>query len=147
MNTEDVFAALFALLTPIGPSPGSGPFVTLSRRLKNIEQMQAAEFPAVFQFQGTQPIPEYTLDGMQFQRAHALWYVMGYQPSQTGAISTVLNNLRDAVMPVLASGLIRVGIDQTAVGAFIREPVEFFDGVLTDRGFFVIPITLLPVDL
>lgn len=135
---EAVYAALFAKLQSL---PG---VVTVSRRLRNVQDVQPEEFPAAFQLQGQQDASYQGNTPAKFMwRADWLLYVHVEDPAS--APSTQLNTLIDA-----ASALLNPppGSNKQTLGGLVEYcaidgAIQVFEGVLGDRAVAVLPITIV----
>jgi hypothetical protein len=136
-SREAIYAALFALVT------GAAPFVTTSRRMRLITEMQPAQLPALFQQQtGEDTVqvrgipPKYTL------RCDIAIYAANPDVSQSAAPQ--LNALVDAVEGALT---LPIGQVQTLGGlvshCFINGKTEIFEGSLGSRAAAIIPIEIV----
>jgi hypothetical protein len=101
IDTEQVFAALFALLNPLAAKTSATPFVTVSRRFKQWSQTTSTMWPAVYQFQVTQGLEGFDR-GVGKQSLRAWWFVY-LNPSEGDAdiVSQRMNRYRDALLNVL----------------------------------------------
>lgn len=135
---EQVYAALFAKLQAV---PG---LVTVSRRLKNVQDVQPEEFPAAFQLQERQSLK---YQGSVPTRAtlRASWLFYAYSSDPSVAPSTALNNLVDAACSILEPGSTQqpntLGglVEYTAIAG----DIEVFEGVLGDRAIAIVPVEII----
>lgn len=149
VDTEEVFSKLFALLNPLGQKGSTTPFKTISRRFKIWSQTTSDQWPAVYQFQISQPLKGYERGYAVGQRELKAWWFVYLPPSQsdTDIVSTRMNRYADALLNVLKPspsmgprhnlgirGVINVYPDG---GALMDE------GLLEPPALIRIPITIL----
>lgn len=135
---EQVYAALFSALQTI---PG---LVTVSRRLKNVQDVQPEEFPAAFQLQERQSLKyQGSVPARSTLRASWLFYAHSADPSV--APSTALNNLVDAACSILSptSTQQRNTLGGLVEYAAIAGDIEVFEGVLGDRAIAIVPVEII----
>lgn len=143
MNIETVMAGFFTLLNPVGPTPGDGTFVLLSRELQLIERMQPAQMPAVFQNQVSMNLAVgLTQDGYMFATFDIDWFVYCYTPSGTIPNSQVLNPLVNRVLDIMPPTGLSLTINDIHCSAAINGDLIFYEGLLGDRAVCRIPIIL-----
>jgi len=146
---EAVYAALFALLNSLGPSPGTGALKECSRRLKQIDDDSfPANLPAAYQVQDDQVYKKASTSIPPVMMWKAQWIVYGYSADADVAPSTVLNNLVDAL--VGPSGVLtpKANGDSQTLGGLVTDcavdgDVKIFEGLLGDRCVAIIPIRIL----
>ncbi len=143
MSREAAYTALFAKLLPLLSTSG-GPIVTLSRRLRTLDDMNDPELPALFvtldkqtrQVKAGLP-PRRTLGARLFL------YVSS--PDQHVASGIQLNTLLDAIEAALAPT--GIAAQQTLGGvvahAWIEGVIETFEAIKTSRAAAGIPVTML----
>jgi len=134
---EQVFAALFDVLKTL---PG---ITTVSRRLKNVEDVQPEQFPAAFQMQDEQQATYKGTTPTIFVWK-ATWLLYAYESDDDTPLSPALNALVDAATAVLAPA---PGFDANTLSglvthAGIEGTIRIFEGVLGDRAVAVIPISI-----
>lgn len=147
ISREQVYAALFAYAQAIGPSPGTGAFVTVSRRLQFAERMQPEQMPALFQQQDNEGKYEYTMDeGPEYGNLHVNWYVYVANPTDESiATSTGLNAAEDAAIAAVPIEMsVGTGADQQNVAVRIGAPM-IWEGVLDGVAVCKIPLTIKPL--
>lgn len=137
-SREAVFAALFAKLQGL---PGA---VTVSRRLRNVQDVQPEEFPAAFQLQGQQDA-RYTGNTPATYTWKADWLLYVHDADPDSAPSTQLNTLIDAACALLdpPPGQNKQTLGGLVEYAAIDGAVQVFEGVLGDRAVAVLPITIV----
>ena len=135
---EAVFAALFAKLQSL---PG---LVTVSRRLRNVQDVQPEEFPAAFQLQGNQDA-RFSGNTPATFTWKVDWLLYVHNDDPTAAPSTDLNALIDAACALLnpPPGSARQTLGGLVEYAAIDGAIQVFEGVLGDRAVAVLPITLV----
>src|SRR5574337_608628 len=102
MVREDVYNAIFALLSPL--TTGASPTVTTaSRRLMHIDDVTPEMMPAVYQTQIDETPTADVLAGGVGTRITFQWYiyVSAADPQSTATITTQLNPVVDAVVSLL----------------------------------------------
>lgn len=140
MNREAIYAALFALVSPV-----SG-FVTVSRTLRHWNDVSPSEQPALFQAQGSQlpgspPAPggprSWALDAKLYLYANK----DGLSPGE------VINPLVDAIAALFDPTAI--GGPQTLGGRVqwvrIEGAIETDEGNLGSQAVVIIPIKILTI--
>ena len=133
---EIVYSALFAKLQSV---PG---LVTVSRRLKNVQDVQPEEFPAAYQLQGEQ-LNKYTGTTPAVYTWKCDWLLYAYSADPTIAPSTALNNLIDAAVAVLAPPFGKQTLGGLVEYCAIDGNIHVFEGVLGDRAVAVLPIVIV----
>lgn len=137
-SIESVYAALFNLLS------GITDLQTMDRRLRNIQDVDAQDMPAIFQTQGKQKnVYKGTVPIVQSLEAN--WILYTNEQDVTAPPSTRINNLIDEARAVLAPA---PGFKTQTLGglveyAAISGDIEVFEGVLGDKAVAIIPITLV----
>ena len=137
MIREDIYAALFAL---VSTAPG---LVTVSRKLRHWNDVQASEMPALFQAQGKQvPLQETNLL-TRWELHGSFWiYVSTLDKASPGP---VLNPIVDAIATMLAPG--PGGRHQTLGGlvhyARLEGESTVSEGTLGDKEVVKIPFKIL----
>lgn len=145
MTTEQVYAASFALLQTLSTSVSPpGPFVTVSRRLKLVEEVGVQQMPAIYQHQLTiRPTVE-TLMGIAMLSYRCDWYIYASVQNMDIPTTPVLNPLLDAVLakvPQETTGTtLEVQVDGVTVNLTVDGPIEFFEGLLDTKSVVRIPI-------
>ena len=139
MSRETIFSNLFDVLQ------GAYPWVTCSRRLQNLQDVQPEQFPAAFQMQGNQAL-DYKGDVPAVQTWEASWLLYSYSSDAAIAPSTPLNAMIDAVLAALApvpGPVVRNTLGGTVEYAAAKGNIEVFEGVLGDRALAIVPIKIL----
>jgi hypothetical protein len=140
MIREAAFTALFGLIQAMKPAT----FVTVSRRLRLLEEMDSTELPAAFLQLGSQTVtPRASTPPKRILRAHLLIYVAA--PDDTQPSGPALNNLIDAVEAALAP---LPYLDAQTLGgavthAWIEGTIETYEAVKKQQAAALIPITML----
>lgn len=140
---EEIYAALFAYLFALKPSI----FVTASRRLRHIEEMQPSEFPAAFQVQDTEtPNARPVLPTIWTLSPE--WWVYAYEPNPEAAPSTKLNPLLDAICNALdpETPVTLQMLDGRVYHACVSGGIEIVEGVLGDRALAIISLKITKAD-
>lgn len=137
-SRESIYSAMFAQLQGI-----SG-LVTVSRRLKNIQDVAPESFPAAFQLQEKQS-PKYTGTTPTRTVLRASWLFYAYSSDEAVAPSTALNNLVDQACAVLTppNPMLKVTLGGLVEYAAISGDIEIFEGVLGDRAIAIVPIEMI----
>lgn len=135
---EAVYSALFAKLQTVAG------LTTISRRVKNVQDVQPEDFPAAYQLQGVQAI-KFSGANPASNVWHASWLLYAHDPDPASAPSTQLNNLIDAAVAVLAPS---PGFDKQSLGGLVEYcaidgTIDVFEGVLGDRAVAVLPIVIV----
>jgi len=141
-DRETVYAALKTLLDGLG---NGGPFVTVSRRIVQIEDFSKDNAPAIFQTQLTEP--NTALKGIptvrKFDVALTIFSYTGNEIDKI--ISTPLNALVTAVENILgpdaATAFQQLNVPVSSVQ--IQGPIQYFEGVLGTWGVAVIPVEII----
>jgi hypothetical protein len=150
ISSEQVFAALFALATPLAGSnanPSLTPYKIMSRRFKHWSQVPADQYPAFYQFQTPQTATGYDR-GVGKLTMRASWYV--YLPTSANdqdIVSTRMNNYKDALLNVLRPAN-NTGYWQTlglrgVAKAFPDGQIFMDEGLLEPPALIRIPISIL----
>ena len=141
---EQIYAALWAIVIA---APGiAGEFVTMSRYLRHIEDVAAAEMPALFMFQTGESWVRIGkgIPAKRTLNANLVFYVN--TPSGDGTLpSTLMNGAMDAVDALFNTP---PGLVQTLGGlvehVYIADgDVRFYEGLLQDKSPVVIPVRIL----
>lgn len=124
---EEIYQALFALVTPLGPAPGgNGTFASVSREVQQVQRVDASLQPVLMQYEMDEswdwqapPLAKKALD---------CWFLIGVQTNKGTPGATLLNPLIDAVENVLRAPLGQPF--QTLSGyAFSCQPLELIKDV------------------
>lgn len=137
-SREAVFAALFAKLQTV-PN-----LKTVSRTMRQINEMRPDEFDAAFQVQGPQKaifrgnLPTRTV-------MRATWALYTFIQDPTVNPSTPLNNLVDACAAALAP---TPGQDKNTLGGLVESAaidgeIEIYEGLLGAQAVALIPIEIV----
>jgi hypothetical protein len=138
-SRESIYAALFAKLSGIGALALSG------RKLRHIEDVPPAQFPAGFQVQLSEDVlqefnkpPVYTL--------RIEWWLYAFQPDPAVAHSPQLNALVDAALSALNVTVAGPNASQTLGGivtaVWLDGRIDYVDGALDNSSFVRIPIAI-----
>jgi len=140
---EQIYQALFARgLVAAG-------FVTSGRRLKHIEELDAASFPAFYQYQVEEQWSQTAGNLPPVGSWRVEWWVYVQSGDDTAPHSSQLNPLVDALcaslgLPPAFSAAPTGG--QTLGGLVtsvqLDGPIQYAEGVLGDRAFAKIPLLL-----
>jgi hypothetical protein len=145
MNSEPIYAALFAL----GQAATGIPVANTSRRLRMIDEMQAAEFPAFFQQQLSEDWLGTPGNLPPRGTAHVSWILYVDNSDLALSHSQQLNPLKDALLASLglppAAPSFRTGTQN--LGGLVESvrlegTIKFAEGVLANRGLAVIPLVV-----
>lgn len=138
-SRETIFANLFTILQ------GAYAWQTVSRKLKNVQDVAPEAFPAAYQLQGNQAL-QYQ-GGMPTKGTwEASWLLYSYSDNPNVPPSSGLNAMVDAVLAALkpADGpIVRNTLGGTVEYAAAEGNIEIFEGVLGDRAVAVVPIKIL----
>lgn len=137
-SRESVFAALFGVLQ------GAYAWKTVSRRLQNVQDVAAEDFPAAYQVQGNQTT-KYQGSVPAAGDWRVNWILYAYNDDPSTAPSVQLNTLVDAALAALAPA---TGFDKNTLGGLVEYcavegDIEIFEGVLGDRAIAIIPIRIV----
>lgn len=142
---EEVYAALFAR------GVGAAGFVTNGRRLRHIEELDTASFPAFYQYQ----VEEQWANGAGAGNLPPVgtlrveWWVYVQSGDDNAPHSSQLNPLVDALcsslglppaFSVAPTGAQTIGGLVTSVQ--LDGPIQYAEGVLGDRAFAKIPLLM-----
>lgn len=146
-TVEAVYAASFALLQTLASSVSPpGPFKTVSRRLRLVEDVGVEEMPAVYQYQLHAVPVQQTFAGLAVMTYRAHWYIYASAPNMDAASSPILNPLVDAVLarvPQETTGTaVQVQVGGDTVSLTIDGSIEFFEGLLDNKAVARIPILI-----
>lgn len=137
MNREDIFSALFNLVTV---APG---LVTMDRKLRHWDNVQPAEMPALFQAQGNQTAIVQTRQPTRWILTATLWIYVRTEGERSPG--EVLNPILDTITSALDEAF--PGQPQNLGGlveyARIEGTVETFEGTLGNTEVCRIPIVML----
>lgn len=155
-SRESIYLALFQLVST-ATYQGSPAFITASRTIKSLDQVNAAEKPALFQLQGIENWKQNPSGLPYVADAIVELYVFASQPDTSVDIAPQLNNLVDAVIATLfsfpnvarAASLGRVqtlgGLVQSVT---LRGKAEYYIGLSGQiNAFAVLPITICMANL
>lgn len=148
MNTvESVYAASFALLQQLSASVSPpGPFKTVSRRLRLVEDVDPSQMPAVYQLQLSMTSELTTFQGMAVMGYRAHWYIYASTQDMDVPSTPILNPLVDSVLsrvPQETSGTaVQVQVGGTTVTLTVDGKIEFFEGLLDTKSVARIPILI-----
>jgi hypothetical protein len=141
MNREAIYAALFA------KGRAAAGFNQSSRRLRHIEDLQPAEFPAFYQVQmaenWTQPAGNLPPVG----QLTVEWWVYVYSGDGATSHATQLNPLIDALCASVGLPPAFNPSGTQALGGLVESVrldgrIEFAEGAMDDRGFARIPLVI-----
>lgn len=142
---ESLYAGLFSLLNSLLTTSG-GPFVTVTRRLDHVEDVDPAEMPYAAQNQVSESPATETLQGGATTLAVVHWYIYCAIDNQSTDPSTpTLNPLVDAVvglLPAVAGATMQLVINGVAYG-LKRGPVQYFEGLLGTKAVAKIEVVVL----
>jgi hypothetical protein len=146
--SEDVFSALFSLLTPLGPvsGGGSGMFATLTRQLRLVEDVTPQMMPYIGQLQVSATPQNETFGGPSLWTYRAEWYIYANGPSGGGPTTPILNPLVDAVrniFPQEGGTAAGVTIDSKQCIMAFDGLVEYYEGLLDTKCVAKIPFRLM----
>lgn len=140
---ETIYAALFA------KGQGAAGFATSSRRLRHIEDLGPAEFPAFFQ---TQIAEEWTQGNGNLPPIGTLmveWWVYVQNADTTASHAAQLNPLIDALTAAIGlppavnaslTGAQTLGLGIESVR--LAGKIDIVEGALDDRAFARIPLVI-----
>jgi len=144
---ESVFAALFALLTPLQGSPPTvgQPFVTVSRRLVPWTDCDSTLQPAIYQWQDDEDTSQQQVWGENIWTLRAKLFIYAWNADDSTPSSPAMNALLDAVESAL--GTIPIGQINTLGGlvnnCYIDGKVIFAENVQAQQSVIVVPITIV----
>lgn len=145
MVREDLYAALFSLLNSQTVSNG-GMFVTATRRLDHIDEVDQALMPYVAQNQYTEVPHLDVLEGGATTKITVHWYIYtALDNESTDPSSPQLNVAVDAIeglIPSLAGARTTFTVKGVTYG-LQRGPVQYFEGLLGTKAAAKIEIIVL----
>jgi len=135
---EAVFAELFTRLQ------GVAGLITVSRRVKAVQDMQPEEMPAAFQIQGKQSM-KFAGSTPTVTDMDVTWAIYTQTPDALTAPSIALNELTEAALAQLSPS---PGSDRQTLGGLVEYAavdgdIEIFEGILGDRAVALIPIRIV----
>ena len=140
MNSrESIYAALYARLV------ASGSFGLTGRKLRHIEDVQPAQFPAAYQVQLSEDvIQEFNKPAIFTMRAE--WWLYAFHPDDTVAHTPQLNVMVDNALAALGVTGSGPNTSQTLGGlvhaVWLDGRIDYVEGMLSDRSFARIPIAI-----
>ena len=144
MNREEIYEAVFQKLT------GVAAFVTKSRRLRHIEEMDInTEMPAVFQVQQDESWDGGRTNLPTKKVLNVEWWVYVGEPNTSAAPSSKLNPVLDAIDSVFGQdggGLNVETLGGLVFNAKVSGTIEIIEGVLGDRALAIIPVRVVKAD-
>jgi hypothetical protein len=141
MNRETIYAALFA------KASASSSFSETGRRLKHIDDLAPAQFPAFYQVQKDEawkqpsgnlpPIGELTVE----------WWVYAYNSDSTNSTAAKLNPLIDALCASVGLPPAMNPSGFQTLGGLVESVrldgrIDYAEGAMEDRGFARIPLVI-----
>lgn len=146
-DRETVYQALFTLLNAaIGPSPGNNTFLTVSRRIVQIQDTPgASNAPYLFITQRTETYK--TTKGVPPVRKFKAWLtVYSYTGDDalvimTTALNACVTAVENTLGPDAATAFQQLGVPISSV--LIDGEIEYFEGVLGVWAVAVIPVELV----
>jgi hypothetical protein len=143
MNTrETIYAAIFA------KGVASAGFKASARRLRHIEDLQPAEFPAFYQVQVTEEWTQKPGNLPPKGAMHVEWWVYVYNNDGSSSHSAQLNPLIDALCasvglpPVFNPGTGDQTLNGLVTSVCLDGKIDYAEGALDDRGFARIPLVI-----
>lgn len=134
---EQVYAALFAQLSTL---PG---LKTVSRRIRNAQDMQPEEMPAAFQLQGEQVV-KYQGNTPSIYTWKADWLLYAFNSDPTVSPTTQLNALIDAATALIAPPFGKQTLGGLVEYCAIDGNIQVFEGVaLGNTAIAILPISIL----
>ncbi len=124
LGRENIYSALFALLTPLGPDgPGSPPmFNTVSRRLIPNSQLTPESQPALFMIESAENYQQEHIKMPPVVTLYAdLWIAQFFSSAlgpESAVPATVINNLMDSLEDSL---LAPAGIGVQTLGGLVQN--------------------------
>lgn len=144
INTELAYAALFDLLASLKKPSGS--FVTVSRRLRHVEDVDPAQMPGIYQLQLSRTPEAQTFNGIATWILRAHWYIYVSAPNMNAPSSPLLNPRVDdalALLPQEPNQAIAITLNGQQVILTMDGPVEFFEGLLDTKAVARIPLKMI----
>lgn len=143
MSREAAFTALLAQVSGLGVSSG-GPFVTVARRLRTLDDVNDPELPALFVTVGKQT--RKVAPGVPARRtltANLFVYANSADPHVASGIQ--LNGLLDAIEASLApaAAFVQQTLGGVVAHAWIEGVIEIYEAVKTNRAAAMVPVTML----
>lgn len=141
MTREPIYAALFARGTQ------AAGFIQPSRRLRHIDDLQPAEFPAFYQVQLDEDWKQKSSNLPAVGDLQVEWWVYVQSGDPTVALSSLMNPLVDALLASVGlPGGNRMAGAQTLGGLVdsvrLDGKIQYAEGVLDDRAFVRIPLLI-----
>jgi len=141
MSRESIYAALFTLLQGMKTA---GKVKVCDRRVRFLEEMGAAELPALFMAVSHQQTAQQP--GLPPKRSlQAKLYLYAANPDRHRPAGIILNGLLDGVEALLAPP---PGSDFLTLGGLVRHawiegPIEVFEGPQGERAAAVLTVSML----
>lgn len=141
MNREAIYAALFA------KGAGAAGFVTATRRLRHIEDLQPTEFPALYQVQMSESWAQSNSMLPPVGTLSVEWWIYVHSTDPTASHSTQLNPLIDAAMAALllppsATPHGKQDLSGLVESVQLAGQIQIAEGAMDDRGFARIPLVI-----
>ncbi len=136
-SREAIYSALFALVS------SAASFVTASRRMQLVTEMQNSQLPALFQQQAGEITEQHRGIPSRYT-LHVDLAIYAFNADQKGSAAPQLNELIDAVEAALAANALGVQpLGGLLSHCFISGKTEVFEGSLGNKAAAVIPVQIL----
>lgn len=135
---ETVYAAVFAKLQSLSLSP----LITVSRRLRHLQELGDAELPACFQVQSAEDI-QHVANMPPVYTFKVEWWLYTFEPDPHSAPSQQLNALLDQLEAALSpdfAGVLTQTLGRQVHRVWVAGPMDIYEGVVLDRAMAIIPI-------
>lgn len=142
---ETYYGALWTQLETLAKTANpSGPFVTLGRRVRLLEDMEDGELPALFMGVASQEMARVTKSPPR-HFLDALLFVYAANPDDTVAAAIALNGYIDVIEALLAAP---PGFEEQTLGGAVEfcrldGKLEIFDGPRGVRAAAILPVKML----
>jgi hypothetical protein len=141
-DRETVYAALMSVLTANLPA---NTFNIMSRRIQQVENVDPANMPALFQVQKEEDFV--TLKGVpslrQFDASLVIYVDFG--DDQNAIPSTPLNAkvtaVENALGPSAVNAFLQIGVPVSS--CYINGKIEYYEGVLGNKCVAIIPVRIM----
>ncbi|MGN6383652.1 MAG: hypothetical protein ACTHMK_13700 [Dyella sp.] len=134
MNRETIYAALFAL------GQGASGFAQSGRRLRHIDDLQPAEFPAFYQVQVDEEWVQAASNLPPIGQLAVEWWVYVYNADEAAPHSAQMNPLIDALCRALKLPPYFNATEAQTLGGLVESVrlngrIEYAEGAMGDRAF------------
>ena len=142
MIREDVYNAIFGLVTPLATS---GLLQTTSRRLEHVEDVPSTSMPAMYQNQVMETPFKDSMSGAYLTQLDLEWYVyVATDPNLQDPSTPVLNPIVDALVALLPGVNNPYAIQISGQTCnFSRGKIQYFEGLLGAKAIAKIELSVI----